>query len=274
VERQRRESPAGHQGALLVLEDGGLAAERLVQVIHGEGNTLVQLLLFLGNGGNQLLDSIDLDLAVGVDQTSHDADEIGHGLLGGTTEDTTVEILTGTADLNTVVTATSETVGQARLLGTEPVVVGDADSIGILEELLCLGVDEVVKTLAAVLFHTLEAHEKVDGEIDVGLLVSLDGVEPTENGTLVVGGTTSEHAALVVDGKLEGLSGPSIFLGSRLNIVVTVDEDGLLLGVLTVAGDDDGRELEVLFVGLGTKRAGLDVSTKCLQLGLEELAHL
>jgi hypothetical protein len=243
-------------------------------VVHGEGNTLVQLLLFLGDGGDQLLDSVNLDLAVGVDQASHNTDEVGHGLLSGTTEDTTVKILTGTADLDAIVTATSEAVGKARLLGTEPVVVADADGIGVLEELLCLGVDEVVKTLASVLFHTLEAHEKVDWEVDVGLLVSLDGVEPAENGALVVGGTTSEHAALVVDGELEGLGSPAILLGGRLDIVVTVDEDGLLLGVLTVAGDDDGRELEVLLVRLGAERTGLDVSTKGLQLGLEELAHL
>jgi len=274
VKRQRGESPAGHQGALLVLEDSGLAAKRFVKVIHSEGNTLVQLLFFLSDRGNQLLDAIDLNLAVGVDQASHNADEVGHGLLCGTTEDTAVKVLAGTADLDAVVTATSQTVGKTRLLGAEPVVVADADGIGILEELLCLGVDEVVQTLTSILFHTLEAHEKVDGEIDVGLLMGLDGVKPTKNGTLVVGRTTTEHAALVIDGELEGLGGPAILLSGGLNIVVTVDEDGLLLGVLTVAGDDDGREFEILLVGLRAERAGFDMGTESLQFGLEKLAHL
>jgi hypothetical protein len=50
-------------------------------------------------------------------------DQIGHGLVDGSTESTRVEIPIRSRDLDLVVVDTSETVGQVRGLGVEPVVV-------------------------------------------------------------------------------------------------------------------------------------------------------
>ena len=272
VDGQGREAPAGHEGRLLVLEDGGLAAERLVERLHGEGNVVVQALLLGGHGGDLLGDALDLDLAVSVDERAEDADKIGHGLLGGTAKDTRVEIGTGARNLDAVVVAATETVGQARALGAEPVVVADAHGVGIGKVLLALGHDELLQTVRAVLLHALEAHEEVDGELDTGGLVSLDGVEPAQDGPLVVSGTAAQHAAVLLDGKLKGLGLPAVALLGGLDVVVTVDEDGALALVVAVAGEDDGREVEVGALLLA-ERTELNGGAEVGQLVGEPLAH-
>lgn len=278
VEGERGETPPAHEGALLLLEEAGLAAERLVKVVHGEVDVLVDLLLLLGDGSNELLDAVDENVSRLVDETGHHADEVGHGLVSGTAVHTRVEILTRAADLNAVVAAATKTVGEARLLGAEPVVVADADDIGILEELAGLALlnDEVVQTLGAVLLHTLEAHQQVDGELDAGLLVCLDRVDPSEHGALVVGAATSEHPSLVVNGELERLGVPAIREVGGLHIVVSVNQDGALGLVLLrrVATDDRGRQSEVLLVRLWPKLARLHVCSQVLELLLEVVAHL
>ncbi len=273
VDGEGWESPAGHQRLLLVLEDGGLGAEGLVQVVHCEGDVLVDLLLLLSDWSDELGDSRDLDVAVGVDEGGEDADQVRHWLLGGSAEHSGVEILTWAGDLDGVVVAAAETVGQAWLLGSEPVVVRNADGVCILEELVGLSTDEIIKTLRAILLHTLEAHQEIDWEFNTSFLVSLDGVQPSKNRSLIIGGSTTEHASLSIDSELEWLRVPSILLGSWLDIVVPVDEDGALLGVVSVAGDDNWWELEVLLVWLWAELAELDVGTQSLQLVVEPLAH-
>lgn len=273
VERKRWVSPASHQGRLLGVVDSGFATQRFVEVGHGESNVIVERILFLGERSDLVHDARDLDHTLAVNKGSHNVDEVSHGLVSLTTEDTTVKIGSRASDLNRVVVAATETVGQARLLSAEPVVVRDTDSLSILEVLVTLSLDEVLKTLGAVLLHTLEAHEQVNGEINAGLLVSLNGVQPTKDGSLVVGSTTAKHAALVIDSEVEGLSGPTITLLGRLDVVVSIDENSALVLVVTVAGEDDGREVEVLLVRLLAKRAELDLSTERLQLAAEPLTH-
>jgi hypothetical protein len=277
VKGEGGEAPSAHEGALLLLEETGLAAERLVEVVHGEVNVLVNLHLLLGDGSDELLDAVDEDVALLVDKTGHHADEIGHGLVGSAAVDTGVEILARAADLNAVVAAATETVGQARLLGAEPVVVTDAADVGVLEELARLALldDEVVKTLRTVLLHTLEAHEKVDGELDACLLVCFDRVDPSEHGSLVVGAATSVHPALVVHGELEGLGVPSVGEVGGLHVVVSIDQDGALGLILLrrVATNNRGRQSQVLLVRLRAKLACLHVCSQTLELGLEVVTH-
>jgi hypothetical protein len=52
-----------------------------------------------------------------------DGEEIGHGLVNCSTEDTRVKVSSWTGDLDLVVVDASETVCQARGLGVKPVVV-------------------------------------------------------------------------------------------------------------------------------------------------------
>jgi len=98
--------------------------------------------------------------------------------------------------------------------------------------------------------HTLKAHAEVDGELKTELLVGLDGVQPSENGTLVIGGTTSNELTLLVLNQLEGLGGPTILLEGRLDIVMAIDQDGLLGGITAIGTQDNRRELESVAIHL------------------------
>jgi hypothetical protein len=97
---------------------------------------------------------------------------------------------------------------------------------------------------------TLEAHAEVNRELETQLLVSLDGVQPTEDGSLVIGGATSDKLTLLVLDQLEGLGSPTILLESGLNIVMTIDEDGLLGRVTSVSAQDNGGKLKSVPVHL------------------------
>lgn len=273
VERKRGVSPASHQSRLLGVVDSGFAAQRFVEVGHGESNVVVERVLFLGERSDLVHDARDLDHTLAVNKRGHNVNEVCHRLVSLTTEDTTVKIGSRASNLNRVVVAATETVGQARLLSAEPVVVRDTDGLSILEVLVTLSLDEVLKTLGAVLLHTLKAHEQVNGEVNTGLLVSLNRVQPTKDWSLVVGSTTTKHAALVIDSEVKGLSGPTIALLGRLDVVVSIDENSALVLVVSVASEDDGREVEVLLVRLLAKRAELDFSTERLQLGTKPLTH-
>jgi hypothetical protein len=52
---------------------------------------------------------------------------------------------------------------------------------------LDLGEDERVEALRARLFHTLETKAKVDGERLVEGVVGIENVDPTKDGTFVIG---------------------------------------------------------------------------------------
>lgn len=244
-----------------------------MQVVHGEADAIIQTLLFRGHLGDLLHDAGDLDLAVSVDQAAQNSDEIRHGLLCSSAKDARVQVGAGSRDLDAVVVASPQTVRQAGLLRAQPVVVRDADGLGVLEVALALLLDQLVQTFRAVLLHALEAHEQVDGEVDAGLLVGLDGVQPAQDGALVVGAAAAKHAAVLADGQLEGLGGPAVALLGGLDVVVAVDEDGALVLVLSVAGQDDGGQVQLGLVGLLAEGPQLDGGAQGLELGGEPLAH-
>ncbi|KAI6749230.1 hypothetical protein HG531_008177 [Fusarium graminearum] len=256
MDGQRRVSPTAHKGALLIIKDGCLAAQRLMDVIHGERNTIVKTFLINGDWGNLLLDAGDLNLAASVDKRSEDPNEIGHGLLGSATKDTTVK-----------------TVGQAGLLGTKPVIIRNANSLSIGKVLLGLLLDQVVEAFRAIFLHTLKAHEQVNGEVDTSLLMSLNSIQPAQDGALVVCRSTSKHAALVVNGKVKGLGGPTVALLGRLNIVMAIDEDSALVLIVSISCKDNGRKVEVLLVGLLSEGSKLYRSSESLELVAEPLSH-
>lgn len=80
--------------------------------------------------------------------------------------------------------------------------------------------------------------------------MSLDGVQPAKNGALVIGGATSDKFALLVLDQLKRLGGPAVLLESGLDIVVSVDEDGLLGRVASIGTQDDRGKLEGVAVHL------------------------
>ena len=102
----------------------------------------------------------------------------------------------------------------------------------------------------------------------------VDGVQPPQHGTLIIGAAAAVHAPLVIHGEDEGFGGPAVLFEGGLDVVVAVDEDGAFGRVGPVAGDDDGGELKVFFAGLEAERSGFDVRAQRLELGDEELGHL
>lgn len=276
VDAEGRVPPAGHQGGLLVREDGRRAAEGFVQVRHAVLDRAVEPLFLLRQRRHHLLDAGDLDLPVRVDEAGQHPGQIRHRFLRGPAEEAAVQILAGPVDGDGVVVAAAEPVREARFLGPEPVVVADADGVGVGEEAAPLGFlfDEFVQPLGAVFFHPLEAHEQVDGQLDPGFPVRVDGVQPAQHGALVVGAAAAVHSPLVVHGEGEGFGGPAVLLKGGLDVVVAVDEDGPFGWVGTVAGDDDRGELEVFFAGLEAERPGFDVRAQGLELRDEEFGHL
>lgn len=97
---------------------------------------------------------------------------------------------------------------------------------------------------------TLKAHAEVDGELETQLLVSLNGVQPAKDGALVVSRTTSDKLALLVLDQLKRFGSPAVLLESGLDIVVSVDENGLLGGVASIGTQDDRGKLEGVTVHL------------------------
>lgn len=55
---------------------------------------------------------------------------------------------------------------------------------------------------------------------------------------------------------------------------MAVDQDGALVGVVTVAGDDDGGEFKVLFAGLFAEGSLLYFGSEGCEFVGEELGHL
>lgn len=62
--------------------------------------------------------------------------------------------------------------------------------------------------------------------------MSLDHVQPAEDGTLVIGRTATVELARVVwvGSENPGVEAPAVFLESRLDIVVSVEKKSLLRG--------------------------------------------
>ena len=228
VHGEGRVPPARHERALFVLEDSGRGAEGFVEVGHGVADGAVEGLFLVGEGRDHFHNAWDLNLAVRVDEAAEDADQVRHGLLGRAAEYAAVEVLAWTADGDAVVVAATETVCETGFFGAEPIVITDADSVGVFKKSPLFGFlfYELVQSLTAVLFHAFEAHKKVHGELDAGFAVRLDGVQPAEHGAFVVGATAAVHAAFVVDGQGEGIGGPAVILQGGLDVIVAVDEDG------------------------------------------------
>ena len=104
--------------------------------------------------------------------------------------------------------------------------------------------------------------------------MSLQDVKPADDGALVVGSTTAVESIVLLD-KSEGISVPAILKLGGLNVVVAVNKNVLLGGVIAVSGNDNGRKLKVLSVLLNTKLLELNFSgTKVSQFLDKPVSHL
>lgn len=198
--------------------------------IDVEGDFVVNV-VFVGQQRRDFaVDMRDLDSSVLVDEQAHQVDKISHGFVNGATEDARMQILRGALDFESKVANSTETVGDTRLCGSQPVVVGNANVVGILEPGLA-SVEQLVETFTSGLFHSLEDELAVDWNFQSELLVAFDGVNPSENGSLVVARASAEKLSILLS-QNEGLRVPSVLLQRRLHIQVSVKHDSLLRRIL------------------------------------------
>ena len=75
-----------------------------------------------------------------------------------------------------------------------------------------LSSDEFVKADASTLLHAFEDETEIHREFNPQFFVGFKDVEPSQDGTLVVRGTTSNELAVIGDGQSEGIGVPSVAL--------------------------------------------------------------
>lgn len=97
----------------------------------------------------------------------------------------------GTLNLHVEVRDTTETVGQTRLGGTQPVVIRNTDSINILEVLVGFSENQSIQTFRTRFFHTFKTELEVNRQFETESLVGFNNVDPTEDRTLIVRRTTT-----------------------------------------------------------------------------------
>lgn len=77
-----------------------------------------------------------------------------------------------------------------------------------------------------------------------GSLDGFDGVDPGDDGSLVIGRSAAVHLVILLD-QLEGVGVPSVGLGGRLNVEMAVDEDGLLAWIVAKNRQQNRRQLQL-----------------------------
>lgn len=144
-----------------------------------------------------------------------------------------MQIFVGAFNLQSKVANSPQTVGDARLLFAQPVIVRNANVISPLKERMLPGEQQLIKTLASRLLHTLENELQVNRHWNTQRLVSLDRMDPAQDWSLVVGGTAAEKFPILFrQHKRFGI--PTVFLQGGLYIKVAVNADGFLGGILFV----------------------------------------
>lgn len=86
------------------------------------------LLLLFVRGRNHLIDARHQNPSSGLDESAHQVDKIGHGLMNSPSKDTRVQVAARAGDGDLEVSQSTKTVGEARCSVVQPVVVG----LGIL----------------------------------------------------------------------------------------------------------------------------------------------
>lgn len=151
--------------------------------------------------------------------------------LHSSAEDTAVQIFCGTLDLNVKIANASQAVCDAWFLLAQPIIIGNANVVNVMQEIFFACEQQFVKSFAARLFHALEYEFNVHRQRDVKRLETFDGMNPTENGSFVIGWATSEQFAIDF-GQNKGVGVPTVFAQCRLHVQMTVNAYGFFGGVL------------------------------------------
>jgi len=167
------------------------------------------------------------------DQFPQEGDEGSHGFVHGSAKNTRVEVAGWAGDFNEHIRQTAEPIGDTRSTGVEPVVVGlkadsvngsvplrkstyNTDGVDAVEPAILpfgmLDSDEFIKADTSTLLHAFEDETEIHREFNPQIFMGLKDVEPTQDGTLIVRGTTSNELAVIGDGQSERIGVPSVTL--------------------------------------------------------------
>ena len=143
----------------------------------------------------------------------------------------------------------------------------DADGVDTMEPAALpsgmLGSDEFIETNASTLLHTFKDEAEIYREFNPQVFVGLNDVEPSQDGTLVIGRTASDELAVIGNVQSERIGVPPVALESLdskgsasflrnlfdnhnthgLDVKVTVNKDRLLLWILTDLPQNHRRKL-------------------------------
>eukprot|EP00043_Microstomoeca_roanoka_P026355 m.11348 g.11348 ORF g.11348 m.11348 type:complete len:328 (-) comp6492_c0_seq1:607-1590(-) len=140
---QGRESPATHQGFHLAwMRKIAEKASVTLVTFKFKVNGLVNLPFVIGNGSNGIVDARNQNVALHIHQRVQQLDQVNHWFAHCAAKDTRVKILCGTLHSKEKVANATETVGDARLGGTQPVVITDAHAVNIRQKARSLSTDK------------------------------------------------------------------------------------------------------------------------------------
>ncbi|EEQ37737.1 conserved hypothetical protein [Clavispora lusitaniae ATCC 42720] len=245
VDRQGWVSPAVLQNVLFVVVQASFGTTGSVQLIHRKVNVVIQSIFLFCQRSDHVGNAWHQNLTVSINQSGQNTHQIGHGLCHNTTENTRVQVGTWTFHSHSVVVAATQTVGQHGFGCSKPVVVGNTNSVDSLEILLGFLRNKAIQTERTRFLHSFETAHQVDWKFPAQGVVGLNDVEPAQNWTFVVGGTTTVQnfsGSVVVHG--EWLSVPTVLLKSWLHVVMAVNQNGLLGRVRSKAGQNNRRQSE------------------------------
>lgn len=144
MQGKRRESPSGHQSTTLIVVDGSLTTNSIVDILHVKVKRLVDLVLFLGDGENRVHETRYKNFTVRSDEFLHEMDEIGHGFVNNATKHSRMQVLFNSSNVQMEVGYPTETISKTWFLSSQPIVITDCDAVCPAEELLSFSKDKVI----------------------------------------------------------------------------------------------------------------------------------
>lgn len=127
---------------------------------------------------------------------------------------------------------TSQTVCNTWFISVQPIIIGDANIINISQERVFSCEKQCFQSLAGTFLHALKNEFNVDWQLNSKILVCFDGMNPTKDGSFIIGRTTAIQLGVLFS-ENKWLSVPAIFSKSWLYVQMTINAYRLLSRILT-----------------------------------------
>ena len=186
----------------------------------------------------------------------------------GTAIDAGVKVAHGAGQLDLVIVQSAQAVGDRRDAFAEHGSIGDDERIGF--EFFFIFLNEIPEADATDFLFALDENFDIDGKFSGDLVQGLKSFEMDVDLSFVVGGTARVNVA-VANGGFERGSGPKVQGFGRLNVVMSIEQDGWFAGRVERFGIDErvqrrGNDFN-RFKSSGTEIVG-DPAGSALDVGL------